>query len=305
MVIKIGTDCSGIDAPIMALKRLKIPYKHLWSCDIDKYARQSIIANYSTSKNNFEFYDDITKNRKLPKVDIYVAGFPCQTFSTAGHRTGIKDPKGTIFWDCVKAIKKSEPKIFILENVKGLITSDDGNTFKTIIKTLERLKIYNIYWKVLNSCDYGVPQNRQRVFIVGLKKDYQKKEFEWPTPKKLKDIYKIVEDSLPQNKLADFMKRNIKERKINDFVDMVFVGIGPRICGYDEKIPTITTNSRIYCKRYKRFLNIKELLALQGFPKNFKQVVSDSQMRKQIGNSMTVDIIMELYKSIFNVMKKL
>ena len=171
MVLRVGTDCSGIEAPIQALKRLKIKFSHEWSCEIDPYARKSIKANY----NPKILFEDITKPRKLPDIDLYVCGFPCQTFSTAGERKGFGDPRGTIFYYCLKVIKTKKPKYFILENVKGLVNHDNGKTFKTILNCLKKLKIYNIYHNVLNTKDYGIPQNRERIFIVGVTVNVRKK----------------------------------------------------------------------------------------------------------------------------------
>lgn len=298
MVLSIGTDCSGIEAPVMALRRLKVPHKHLWSCEIDPYARESIKTNY----NPEVIYDDIKKKRDLPQVDIYVAGFPCQAFSMAGRREGVQDPRGTIFWDCVKTIKTSQPKIFILENVKGLLSIDDGKTFQTILKTLKRLKVYNIYWKVLNTKDYGIPQNRERIFIIGIKNNIQTKEFEWPKTKKMKDIYKILEKGLQRNNITDRIKKNLNVIPDIDFFDTNFKCYSNRKKNYT---PTIVTKPFIYSVKYQRYLVTKELLQLQGFPKSFKLVVSDTQIKRQIGNSMTVDVIMELYKSIRDCTKNL
>lgn len=294
-MITIGTDCSGIEAPVMALRRLRVPHKHLWSCDIDPYVRQSIEANYNPNI----IFTDITKPRKLPQVDIYVAGFPCQSFSLAGSRLGIKDPRGTIFWDTVRAIRQSKPKVFILENVIGLLSDDNGNTFKTIIKTLDDLSKYDIYHKVLNSCDYGVPQNRKRVFIVGIHKRYHKNEFQWPQPKPLPPgkVYKLLGPPGKSSELTENYSQRIGKCR-GDFCDILFENPGKDIF---DKVPCITTRSRIYSKKLKRFLSEQEYLRLQGFPKSFKQVVSKTQFIKQIGNSMTVDVLMCLFKSIFHI----
>jgi DNA (cytosine-5)-methyltransferase 1 len=133
MKIKIGTDCSGIEAPIQALHKLKIDYSHEFSSDIDVYAKESILANY---KPNI-FYDDMTKKRDLPKIDIYICGFPCQPFSLAGEREGSKNKeKGNIFLHCIKAIKQTEPSLFILENVPGVISVEQGTYWKKIINIL-------------------------------------------------------------------------------------------------------------------------------------------------------------------------
>lgn len=175
-MITIGTDYSGIESPLQALNKLKIPYKHLWSCDYDKFVKKSILSNYSPEV----FYDDIKIHRTLPNVDIYVAGFPCQPFSLAGQRLAENDKRGRIFEYCVRTIKKCKPKCFILENVRGLLST---NYWNYILEVLSRLKQYNIYHKVLNTKDYRIPQSRERIYIVGIHKNFKNK-FNFPITKK-------------------------------------------------------------------------------------------------------------------------
>jgi DNA (cytosine-5)-methyltransferase 1 len=173
--LRIGTDCSGIEAPIVALQQLKIPFVHEFSSEIDKYCISTIKANF----NPKIIFGDM-KQRKLkdiPDIDMYVCGFPCQPFSIAGKRDGIHNPRGTIFWECLRVIKYKKPIIFVLENVKGLLSIDNGETFKNMMDELKKIKIYNVDWKILNTADYGIPQSRKRVFIVGIRKKYQSGEF--------------------------------------------------------------------------------------------------------------------------------
>jgi DNA (cytosine-5)-methyltransferase 1 len=192
--MKIGTDFSGIGSPEMALKLLNIEHEQVFACDIDKYARKSYEAIHGTPQT---FYDDITKrdHSDIPQLDLYVAGFPCQSFSMAGKRKGFDDVRGTLFFNVAEFIKTNQPKCFILENVKGLLSHDGGKTFQTIISLLtdnggtangqifipyfEDGLGYHIYYKVLNTKDYGIPQNRERIFIVGFK---EFREFNFPKP---------------------------------------------------------------------------------------------------------------------------
>ena len=186
-MLTIGTDFSGIGAPEQALRKLGIEYKSVFACDINKYAKQSFLANYNTDN----WYDDITKrdHSKTPYCDLYVAGFPCQAFSVAGKRQGFKDTRGTLFFDLFQYIKLQRPKYFILENVKGLVRHDKGNTFKVIKDSLESLN-YTIYHKVLNTKHYGTPQNRERIFIVGFSDVHT---FEWPETKITEPIEKFLD----------------------------------------------------------------------------------------------------------------
>lgn len=292
---KIGTDCSGIEAPIQALKKLNVNFSHEWSCEIDKYARESILANYDPKV----IYEDITIKRNLPKIDIYVSGFPCQSFSIAGNRGGFDDTRGTIFYYCLKTIKQSQPNIFILENVKGILSHDSGNTWNIILNNLDSLKtIYNIDYMILNTLDYGIPQNRERVFIVGIKKNIQKNKFVFPKKLKMKNIHDYIDynDNSKQS-IPPFAKNAVSKSK-GVFLDLSWIRKVSKD-SYSTYSPTICTNGALWCKPMKRRANIYEYLKLQGFPINFKQVVSDTQMKKQIGNSMSVNVLVELFKEIF------
>lgn len=298
--LRIGTDCSGIEAPIQALKKLKIKYSHEWSCEIDKHAQASIKANY----NPKIMYDDITKRQvsKLPDIDMYVCGFPCQTFSLAGKRQGFEDARGTIFFYCIKVIRKKRPNVFILENVKGLLSHDNGNTWKTVLSTLNKLKDYNIYYKVLNTRDYGIPQNRERIFIIGIKKTSMKgKVFEFPKKKKMKDVRSYIDTKdTSKDKLTQSLKQPVKKSK-GVFVDLGFIKLHNNEKLFQIYTPTILNHSALWCVPMKRKANVKEYLSLQGFPKSFKQVVSDRQLKMQVGNSMSVNVLVELFKCIFKV----
>jgi DNA (cytosine-5)-methyltransferase 1 len=291
--LKIGTDCSGIEAPIQALMSLGISFEHEWSCDIDKYVRLSIQANYKSKV----IFEDITKHRKLPKIDLYIAGFPCQTFSIAGNREGMNDPRGTIFYDCIRAIKQSDPTVFILENVKGLLSHNNGDTFKIIMAHLVKLKDYKLHYKVLNTKDYGIPQNRERIFIIGIKSSSLKSEFNWPNQERMKDIHKFIDTKdLTKNNLYKFAEDGVNKSK-GVFIDLFWVN-RTSSNSYQTYCPTINTKGGLWCKPMKRYANNREYLKLQGFPYTFKQVVSDRQFKKQIGNSMSVNVLKCLLKNI-------
>jgi len=195
--MKVGTDFSGIGAPEMALKYLGIDFESVFACEIDKYARQSFAQLHKPNT----FYNDITtrNHKEVEQLDLYVAGFPCQAFSMAGKRKGFEEARGTLFFNVAEFIQINQPKVFVLENVKGLLSHDKGNTFQTIVDILSNgggtqngqisLDVfedglgYHIYWQVLNTKEYGIPQNRERIFIVGFK-DFR--EFSFPKPMELK-----------------------------------------------------------------------------------------------------------------------
>ena len=297
-VIRIGTDCSGIEAPIQALIQMKIPFKHKWACDYDKYSKQSIEANYKPE----QFYDDITKrdHSKLPDIDMYVCGFPCQPFSSLGSKRGTDDPRGNIMLHCIEVIKQKMPKVFILENVKNFKFIDNGKVYEYLLNKLENIGEYNIYPEILNTKDYGIPQNRQRIFIIGIRKDIQKKE--WITPKEIPMIplKRFILDKMiyPFDKTKLSKTLMIKVQAIKNQPGFV-IQYDKFTKSLYERAPTIVTNSYLYHTTYNRFLTLKEMLLLQGFPKDFIQVVSDTQIKKQIGNSMSVNVLIALFNEIF------
>lgn len=195
--MKLGTDFSGIGSPESALKRLNLEVDEVFACEIDKYARKS----FNELHNPSTMYEDITtrNHSEAPQLDLYVAGFPCQSFSLAGKRGGFEDTRGTLFFNVAEFIKENQPKCFILENVKGLLSHDNGRTYQTItdvltngggtlngqigLDSIDNGLGYHVYAKVLNSKDYGIPQNRERIFLVGFK---EFREFRFPKKMELK-----------------------------------------------------------------------------------------------------------------------
>jgi DNA (cytosine-5)-methyltransferase 1 len=298
MILKIGTDCSGIETPIQALEKLKIKYRHMFSSEKDKFAKETLLANFKPEI----FFDDMTVKRSLPKLDIYVCGFPCQSHSLAGLRLGSEDVRSSIFIHCIKTIIDTEPTLFILENVKGILSSNGGEYWSFVKKELNKLKEYNIKCFILNTKDYGIPQNRERLYIVGIKKSKQLHEINEPRKIKSRPITDYVEDTgktrgLPDNNICRKYLNKIKQHK-GTFIDLNFLKYtSPN--SYETYSPTIMTNNYMWCIPMNRKATMKELLSLQGLPKNFKQVVSDTQMKKQIGNSMSVNVLVHLFKECF------
>jgi len=300
-MITIGTDCSGIDAPIQALLQLGIPFRHRFSCEKDPYCIETLRANYQLERLD----TDITTRdpRSLPHVDLYVCGFPCQPFSYAGKRQGVEDDKGRghLFWYCLDVIRYTKPTCVLLENVKGLLTIDDGDTFETIQHELRKLS-YHVEWKILNTKEYGIPQQRERLYIVAIRSTVLKKgyTFTWPEP-------------IPMNKLTDYIDHTDTESQpIPDFIkraktlryipkESCFIDIGFTQSTFpksDRLCPCITTQGNTWCVPYQRKATCRECLALQGFPIDFKQVVSDRQFKKQIGNSMSVNVLEQLFTAL-------
>jgi DNA (cytosine-5)-methyltransferase 1 len=292
--MKVGTDCSGIEAPLQALDALGIKYSHEFSSDIDEHVRKSILANYKPKK----LYDDITKDRILPKLDLYVCGFPCQSFSLAGNRLGSKDPvKGNIFLHCVKVIKQTEPSVFVLENVPGITSVENGEYWNNVKSILNSILGYNIYYDVLDTKDYGIPQSRKRMYIVGIKTSRMKKEFNFPKKIACKSIKSYVDKSITKQDSLNSDRIKLDNFK-GIFIDLSFYNYINENSNI-EYCPCLNTRNYIWCVPMHRLATVQELLQLQGFPKNFKQVVSNSQMKKQIGNSMSVNVLVHLFKECF------
>jgi DNA (cytosine-5)-methyltransferase 1 len=202
-MITVGSDFSGVGAFNQALKRLGIEYNEIFACDMDKYARQTFIHNYGEPK----YYPTNVYEREIPSesLDIYMTSPPCQAFSLAGKRLGKNDKRGILFFNSLEFIEKNKPRFFIFENVKGLLSDDGGRTFNEWVNFLGGKSVngapvlfpyadavdYHLYWKVLNAKHHGIPQNRERVFLIGVRDD-KDNNFSFPAEehltKKLKDV---------------------------------------------------------------------------------------------------------------------
>lgn len=292
-MISIATDCSGIDAPIEALKRLKLPFKQIWYCDIDKYAHQTAQANHP--KPEMVFDDMMNRDNKfLPHVDVYVCGFPCQSFSLAGKRLGTKDPRANVIPKMLDTIEHSKPKICILENVRGFMNIEKGVPCVSLIESLKKLG-YTVNSDIYNTKNYGIPQNRERIYIVAIRNNVHKRKYAKPShiPMKLFDDL-IVDKTIHMGKIPEMYQKNVRKLK-----PMTQIITSRNYYSPIENIsPTLGTSCReFYLVKYNRLINLKEALKLQGFPKNFKQVVSRTQFSKQIGNSMSVNVVKEIMKN--------
>lgn len=299
MVLRIGTDCSGIEAPIQALRKLQIPHEHVFSSEIDKYTVESIKANYSPCC----MYGDISyrDNNLLSYIDLYVCSFPYQPFFINRPSLDIRNKKCNIFWKCIDVIKVKNPKFFILESIKGILSNDDGRTWKIILTALHSLEKYGyvVKYRVLNTRNFGIPQNRERVYIVGYKSDTGI-EFQWPSEKKMEDIKNYVdwENTIQENTIS---------KSVQDRFPKESVFINPRFTqtafsNTHMYCPSITSGSgQIWCVPLGRYASPRELLWLQGFPKDFKQVVSNTQLTRQIGNSMSVNVLCSLLENLISI----
>lgn len=357
ILLHIATVFSGIGAFEKALNNLKLEHKTLFACDTgERYLPETtdeLISEFKNSsfqsindfirnkysnlkKKNFvketysmnydfeDWYDDIRfidVSKYKNNIDILVGGSPCQSFSIIGKRGGLEDTRGTLFYDYAKLIKEIQPKVFIFENVAGLLTHDMGKTWDTIHNVFEELG-YKWNMKIINSLDHGIPQNRKRVFVVGFRDtstnfsfpknrelnstmfDYLdktvenkyflgKKGFEFVTNTKYKNRAQVNSNIIRTQKAnqqfnwnGDFYfepVQNFKNRK-QDIPNRAYVGMFNNEEGVIRK------------------LTPKECLRLMGFDDSFKIVTNDTQAYRQIGNSIVVTIFEDLIVSIISAM---
>ncbi len=208
--IKVGSDFSGVGAFNQALIRLGIDFEEVFACDMDKYARQTFIHNYGEPA----YYPTNVYEREIPSesLDIYMTSPPCQAFSLAGKRLGKDDKRGILFFNSHEFIQVNKPRYFIFENVKGLLSDDGGKTFSEWVNLLGGKSVngnavlfpyddavpYHLYWQVLNAKEHGVPQNRERVFLVGIRDDADN-NFRFPVEEHLKKRLKdVLEDEVDE-----------------------------------------------------------------------------------------------------------
>jgi len=279
----------------------------VFASEWDKHARETYEANF---RDGLEIAGDITKIREkdIPKFDVCLAGFPCQAFSMAGKRKGFDDTRGTLFFDVVRICGYHKPKVIFCENVKGLLCHDNGRTYKVIKDTIEGMG-YTIHDKVLNSKNFGVPQNRERIFIVAFRNDMDTSSFAFPEPtdsgKRIRDIM----EKQPANSkyyLSDVFVETVHRyaAKGNDFYRIrdidgisraVLSGNRNRNLIIDERQKDLPSGKN--AEHVRRFTT-REMARLQGFPDGFILPVSDSQLYKQFGNTVTVPVIKAVAENI-------
>lgn len=285
---------------------IRIPFDELggecvYTSEWDKFSQITYEANFGEKPDG-----DITKVKaeQINTHNLLLAGFPCQPFSMAGLKKGFADTRGTLFFDIERILAFHKPEAFLLENVKNFRNHDNGNTFRVIKNHLEALG-YRVFDKVLNAKDFGVPQNRERIFIVGFLN--HEHEFEFPEPSGIKTkVGNILEKNVSDrytisDRLWAGHKRRKKEHreKGNGFGYSLF---------NEESVYTSTISARYYKDgseilieqqgKNPRKITPREAARLQGFPENFKIPVSDMQAYKQFGNAVAVPVIRQVAKKM-------
>lgn len=262
-------------------------HKCIGFCEIDKFARKSYKVIHDT-EGEVEFHDITQVSNEQwaslkGSVDIICGGFPCQAFSIAGRRKGFLDEtRGTLFFEIARAAEQIKPRTLFLENVRGILSHDAGNTFRIILSTLDELG-YNVEWQLLNSKNFGVPQNRDRVFIIGHLRGERRRE-----------VFPIIRENSGAIKVIN--KENGMPRETN------------RVYSLDGVSPTLNTmqgggrEPKIQVGARVRKLTPRECWRLQGFPDwafdKAQEVNSNSQLYKQAGNSVTVHVIHEIARRL-------
>ncbi len=273
-----------------AFERLGIKGQCLFSSDIDKFAAESYGANFGEKP-----VGDITKvdEKDIPDFDLLFAGFPCQAFSICGLQRGFADnTKGTLFFDIARIIKAKQPNAFVLENVKNLVSHDGGKTFKTIIHVLKEELGYCVDYKILNAFDFGLPQKRERIMIVGAKRPFVMDwKFEIEKVKTLKDILEVNADK-KHYASQEIVKKRKKMHTAQTTPAIWHENKSGNISSYPYSCALRAGASYNYLLvDGERRLTPREMLRLQGFPDEFKIVVSDAQTRKQAGNAIPVSMV--------------
>ncbi len=303
------------------------------------FVKESYLANYSISENDFHLDIRLLDGSTYEnKVDLLVGGSPCQSFSSIGFQGGLEDTRGTLFYDYARIIQEVKPKVFIFENVRGLTTHDSGKTWKKIKSVFKETLHYRITEpQLLNASDFGVPQTRRRVFVIGIREDLNVDEFAYPKPLGVDKLPYFMQDFLEDNCAFDEENLNfyydtcgnLTVNKVRGVPDPKFK-LTPKVRDYVLKsgtktfktstetdlpiartlLKTMTQKHRAGVDNYVtigfdengkkelRSLSDRESLRLMGFPDSFKIVVSSRQILKQAGNSIVVDVMIAIMKSI-------
>ncbi|MDE0472465.1 MAG: DNA cytosine methyltransferase [Ekhidna sp.] len=278
-----------------AAQAFEIETECVFSSDIDAHCQDSYEANFGERPSG-----DITQidEKNVPNHDILLAGFPCQPFSIIGQRKGLNDTRGVLFFDIARIIRGKRPKAFILENVKQLFSHDRGRTLKVILKSLKDLG-YFVQCSILNALDYGLPQKRERVLIVG---HQQPMLFTFPKPTQpYKPLTEILESTVDDKYFAsDYIRKKRQSSHKSSYYPAIWhENKSGNICSYPFSCALRAGASYNYLLvNGERRLTPREMFRLQGFPDWYKIVVSDGQARRQAGNAIPVNMAKSVIKKL-------
>lgn len=295
--------------------------KCVFSSEFDKHAQEVYHNNHGEIP-----YGDITKIDEsiIPRHDILCGGFPCQAFSISGNQKGFSDTRGTLFFDIARIAKHHKPKVLLLENVKNFAKHDNGNTLKTVIETLNNLD-YNVFYDVLDSSNFGVPQSRKRIYILAFHSSLEIKKFDFPSDNGLKtklidfleDNKNIALDKYVVNRNDIKMKSSLTiEKDLYGHYPQKPIRIGTISKGGQGERIYHTSGHSITLSAYGggvagktgcyeigglyRRLTEKEVVRISGYPENFKHHPLKSQTYKQFGNTVVVNVLQEIIKKVID-----
>ncbi len=287
----------------------ELGYSCVFSSEWDKYAQQTYFSNFGEMP-----FGDITKEstkKYIPKhFDLLLAGFPCQAFSIMGKMKGFEDVRGTMFFEVATILDQHKPQALLLENVKQLTTHDQGRTFKTILRILNELG-YHVKWKVLNALDFGLPQKRERVIIVGFRDKELIDSFTFDFKKQPYSLNKVLESDDKVDTSLFASERIIEKRRKQTEGKRIFY---PSIW-HENKAGNVSVLDYACALRTgasynyllvngKRRPSSRELLRLQGFPDNYRITVSHGEIRRQTGNSVAVPMIRQIAIKMDSILKQ-
>lgn len=364
-MLRLGTVFSGIGAIEQALKRMNIEHEIEFACDngdieidVDYEKELKKVKALKTTKEKKEYVENLYKeksrrtnfvkiayegNYKVKddnffydvklldgtdfknKIDLFVGGSPCQSFSIAGARGGFEDARGTLFYEYCRLVKEIQPKVFIYENVYGVLTHDKGNTWKVMQNSFDSLGYY-YKWQILNAKDYGIPQGRRRIYVVGFKDKESYEKFEFPEPKKLKYTMqdflvenvkegnlisknsklviteKVGEEPDEKSYLSDKLIKYVMSPGTKNFMHHdaeIDLPIARALLSTQGNTHRASVNNYVTTHGKIRALTPRETYRLMGFPDDYKIVVSKAQALKQSGNSIVVDVLISILNQIY------
>lgn len=293
-------------------------FRTVYSNEIDEFCCETYMANFKDNPKG-----DITKLdvKELPNFDVLVGGFPCQAFSIAGAQLGFEDTRGTLFFNIARIIKEKKPTAFLLENVKNLKSHDKGRTFKVILNTLEKDLGYRVFYKILNAKNFGLPQNRERIMIVGFRKDTEIVNFKFPeTNGNVRKLSDVLEKDVPiryfiskkrylgmqnhkkrhESKGHGFGYRVLDPNGVSGAIVVGGMGRERNLVMDKESFEKLKNDPEFKNKNECaiRYLTPREYARLQGFDDSFKIPVSNAQAYKQFANSVPIPMIGAVAKEI-------
>lgn len=325
--LKLLSLFSGLGAFEMGLNNIGVDYEVVSFCEFDKYASKSYSLIHNISKDlNLGDINNVDE-QSLPDFDLMTYGFPCQSFSVQGRRLGFDDPtKGNLFFESMRIARYKKPKYMIAENVKGLTHHDNGNTFNTIINTLDFIG-YNNYYQVLNSVNFNIPQSRERIYIVSIRKDVDNKLFKFPKGKTTqKSVRDILDDDSDRKQVKLSLQKYIdkkyftKQYNSKNGIVKLFDGCAEgyftssyssnRIFSINGVSPTLTTKNDAVYYEILGHLTQRERFALQGMKKEYADLlkgcgIPKGEIDKMSGNSITVNLIQEVLNNLLNAQNEI